>query len=69
MARAIRSGAPDSLERTTTMLAPSAWSVRTVSTSDSPLVTLLAEAVTLTTSAPSFLPASSKETRVRVLFS
>ena len=40
--------------------APSACSVRTVSRSDSPLVTLLAEAVTLTTSAPRRLPASSK---------
>ena len=33
---------------------------RTVSRSDSPLVTLLADAVMLTTSAPSRLPASSK---------
>ncbi len=40
-----------------------------VSRSDSPLVTLLAEAATLNTSAPSSLPARSKLTRVRVLFS
>ena len=40
--------------------------MRTVSTSDSPLVTELLAAATLTTSAPSRLAAASNETRVRV---
>ena len=53
----------------TTMSPPSAWRVRTVSTSDSPLATLLPEAEMLTTSAERFFAASSNETRVRVLFS
>ncbi len=51
------------------MLAPSACSVSTVSRSDSPLVTLLEEAATLTVSAHMRRAASSKEVRVRVLFS
>ena len=49
--------------------APTACSVFTVSTSDSPFETLLPEAETLMTSAPSILPASSNDVRVRVLFS
>jgi hypothetical protein len=43
--------------------------VRTVSISDSPFSTLEPEAETLITSAPSALPASSNEARVRVLAS
>ena len=50
----------------TSTSAPSASSVRTVSMSDSPLVTELLAAATLTTSAPSRLAAASNETRVRV---
>jgi hypothetical protein len=53
----------------TKMPVPSAWRVLAVSISDSPLATLLAAAVTLVMSAPSRRPASSNETRVRVLFS
>ena len=41
--------------------------MRIVSISDSPLVTELDEAATLTVSAPSALAANSKATRVRVL--
>ena len=50
----------------TRMCAPIARSVRTVSISDSPFSTLEPEDVTLITSAPSTLPASSNEERVRV---
>ena len=53
----------------TSTSAPTACSVFTVSTSDSPFVTLLPDAATLITSAPSTLPASSNDVRVRVLFS
>jgi hypothetical protein len=64
--RAARYGAPLRPCRITTTAAPSASSVRTVSMSDSPLLTELADAETLTTSAPSARAAISKETRVRV---
>ena len=50
----------------TSMSAPSASTVRTVSTSDSPFDTDEAEAVMFTTSAERFLAATSKLTRVRV---
>ena len=46
--------------------APIARSVRTVSMSDSPFCTEEAETPRLITSAPSTLPASSNEARVRV---
>ena len=52
-----------------TTSAPTAAIVLTVSTSDSPFSTLEPPALTLITSAPSTLPASSKEARVRVLAS
>ena len=48
-------------------LSATASSVFTVSIRDSPLVTLLAVALKLAASAPRFLAASSKESRVRVL--
>jgi hypothetical protein len=51
------------------MSAPTAWSVRTVSTSDSPFSVLLPLAAMLITSAPRLRAASSKEERVRVLAS
>ena len=63
---AARSAAPDAEWRSTSMWAPSASIVRTVSTNDSPFVTELAWAVMLTTSAERFLAATSNETRVRV---
>ena len=49
------------------MSAPSACMVWNVSISDSPFSTLLPEAAMFTTSALRFLPASSNDTRVRVL--
>ncbi len=51
------------------MLAPSASTFRTVSTSDSPLDTLEVAALKLSTSAPSAFAARSNDSRVRVLFS
>ena len=68
-ARAIRCGAPDERWRITTMSAPNASRVLAVSERLSPLVTLLVEALMLTTSALIHFPASSKEVRVRVLAS
>ncbi len=50
----------------TRISAPSASSVRIVSTSDSPLVTDEVAVETLTTSADRFRAAVSNETRVRV---
>ena len=50
----------------TIMSAPSASTVRIVSTSDSPLVTEELDAAMFTTSAERFLAATSNETRVRV---
>lgn len=49
--------------------APAARSVRAVSRSDSPLPTEDPAALTLITSALIHLPATSKDTRVRVEFS
>ncbi len=63
---AARYGAPDTEWRTTSMCAPRASTVRTVSTSDSPFDTDEVDAAMLTTSAERFLAATSKETRVRV---
>ena len=63
---AARYGAPDAWCRITSMSAPSASIVRTVSTSDSPFDTDDVEAATLTTSADRFFAATSKLTRVRV---
>ena len=63
---AARYGAPDTPWRMTSMCAPSASTVRTVSTSDSPFVTDDADAAMLTTSQERFLAATSKLTRVRV---
>ena len=63
---AARYGAPDTEWRITSMSAPSASTVRTVSTSDSPFDTDDDEAAMLTTSADRFLAATSNETRVRV---
>ena len=67
--RATRYGAPDWRWRITSMSAPTAWRVRTVSTSDSPFSVLLPLAAMLMTSAPRLRAASSKEERVRVLAS
>jgi hypothetical protein len=50
----------------TSIWAPSASTVRTVSTRDSPFVTDEVAAAMLTTSAERFLAATSKLTRVRV---
>ena len=58
--------APEAGWRMTSICAPSASSVRTVSTSDSPFVTELLDAAMFTTSAERFFAATSKETRVRV---
>ena len=63
---AARYGAPDTTWRMTSMCAPSASTVRTVSTSDSPFDTDELAAAMLTTSADRFLAATSNETRVRV---
>ena len=63
---AARYGAPDAGWRITSMSAPSASIVRTVSTSDSPFDTDEVEAATFTTSADRFFAATSKLTRVRV---
>ena len=52
--------------RMTIMSAPSASTVRIVSTSDSPFVTDDDDAAMFTTSAERFLAATSKLTRVRV---
>ena len=49
--------------------APAARSVKAVSRSDSPLATDDPDALTLMTSALIHLPATSKDTRVRVEFS
>ena len=64
--RAARYGAPDSGCRSTIVPIPVRSSVRSVSTSDSPLVALLASIGRFTTCAPSAVAASSKLTRVRV---
>ena len=50
----------------TSICAPSASTVRTVSTSDSPFDTDDVAAAMLTTSADRFLAATSNDTRVRV---
>jgi hypothetical protein len=50
----------------TSICAPSASTVRTVSTSDSPFYTLELAAAMFTTSADRFLAATSNDTRVRV---
>ena len=63
---AARYGAPDTPWRMTSIWAPSASTVRTVSTSDSPFVTDDVAAAMLTTSADRFLAATSNDTRVRV---
>jgi hypothetical protein len=63
---AARYGAPDVPWRMTSICAPSAWTVRIVSTRLSPFVTELADAAMFTTSAERFLAATSKLTRVRV---
>ena len=63
---AARYGAPDTPWRMTSMCAPSASTVRTVSTSDSPFETDELAAAMFTTSADRFLAATSNETRVRV---
>jgi hypothetical protein len=63
---AARYGAPLVACRITSMCAPSASTVRTVSTSDSPLVTDDVDAAMFVTSAPRFLAAVSNDTRVRV---
>ncbi len=63
---AARYGAPLTAWRMTSIPAPSASMVRTVSTSDSPLVTDEVDAAMLVTSALRFLAAISKLTRVRV---
>ena len=63
---AARYGAPLTLWRMTSMWAPSASTVRIVSTSDSPFATDDVAAAMLTTSAERFFAATSKLTRVRV---
>ena len=63
---AARYGAPDTPWRITRISAPSASSVRIVSTRDSPFVTDDVAVEMLTTSADRFRAAVSKETRVRV---
>ena len=63
---AARCGAPDTAWRITSIWAPSASTVRTVSTSDSPFVTDDVAAAMFTTSADRFLAATSNDTRVRV---
>ncbi len=63
---AARYGAPDIEWRITSIRAPSASTVRTVSTSDSPFETDELAAAMFTTSADRFLAATSNETRVRV---
>src|SRR6185295_7484677 len=63
---AARYGAPETECRMTSIWAPSASTVRTVSTSDSPFETDELAAAMLTTSADRFLAATSNETRVRV---
>jgi hypothetical protein len=63
---AARYGAPEAECRITSIWAPSACTVRIVSTSDSPLVTDELLAAMFTTSAERFFAATSKETRVRV---
>ena len=64
--RAARYGAPAAPWRRTSAVTPVRSRVRTVSTSDSPLLTLLPATPRSTTVAPSALAASSKLTRVRV---
>jgi hypothetical protein len=66
---ASRCAAPLAGCRTITQSAPAACRVSAVSRSDSPLLTLEPLLLTLITSADIHLPAISKETRVRVLFS
>src|SRR6185436_8830412 len=63
---AARYGAPDTEWRITSICAPRASTVRTVSASDSPFVTDDVAAAMFTTSAERFLAATSNETRVRV---
>ena len=63
---AARYGAPDTEWRITSIWAPSASTVRTVSTSDSPFATDDVAAAMFTTSAERFFAATSNETRVRV---
>ena len=63
---AARYGAPLRPWRMTSMSAPRASTVRTVSTSDSPFATELVAAAMFTTSAERFFAATSNETRVRV---
>ena len=63
---AARYGAPEVEWRITSIWAPSASTVRTVSISDSPLATDDVAAAMLTTSADRFFAATSNETRVRV---
>ena len=63
---AARYGAPLTPWRMTSIWAPSASTVLTVSTSDSPFVTDEVEAAMFTTSADRFLAATSNDTRVRV---
>ena len=65
--RAAKYGAPEEPCLRTKTLAPTASSVRTVSTSDSPLSALEPLPARLITSALSTLPANSKDARVRVL--
>ena len=64
--RAARCAAPDEAWRSTTVVTPVRSSVRSVSTSDSPLTTLLPATDRSTVVAPSAFAASSKLTRVRV---
>jgi hypothetical protein len=61
--------APDAGCRIISMSAPAARSVSAVSRSDSPLAAEEPEELTLITSALIHLPATSKDTRVRVEFS
>ena len=64
--RAARCAAPDDPWRRTSVVTPVRSSVRSVSTSDSPLTTLLPATDRSTVVAPSAFAASSKLTRVRV---
>ena len=64
--RAARCAAPAEPWRSTSVVTPVRSSVRSVSTSDSPLATLLPATDRSTVVAPSALAASSKLTRVRV---
>ena len=65
----MRCGAPEAGCRTTRQSVPAAASVEAVSRRDSPLLTEDALAETLMVSALIHLPATSKDTRVRVEFS